>query len=698
MTQQRPVIPFGAVYFRKSNPPRDDWERDYAQARADGMNTFRHWFMWSAIEVAPGVYDWDDYDRQLDLAAEHGIQTIIAEHVTFAPEWAFRRHAGCELRDRLGHPAVSGVSGSSATGGFPGLCLDHAPVREAAERFLRALAGRYRDHPGLGGYDLWNECNIPQPYCYCEATAGEFRHWLGRRYGSLAEVARIWNRHSLEEWEDVRPPTGTGGHAELLDWQQFRIDHAHERLRWRVGIIREVDPHHPVTAHGIAASLTQLADNAADDWRAAAEVDSYGFTWVAARKGNEPYKQWNAVDLVRGASRGKPFWHAEMQGGPLWLQPQVPGRAREDGRIATAEDVRIWTLVSLAGGVTGIQWVRWRPLLDGPLFGAFGLYGMEGSPTPRSAMAGSIGRWANGPAQAPVWSARPVQGEIGILVVPESQLMTGILHGGSARYAEDVGGAHRAFHDLNVQADYVHLDDMDRYRTLYLPLPLMLTAETAGRLRTWVAAGGTLISEGCPGYFADHGHACPVQPGSGLDELFGVKEASVEFTPDLLERGIDRFVMGGEPVACGVCLQSYEPSGGRPLGWYRDGRIAVVEHEFGSGRTLLVGTGAGAGYQVSDGQRGGRWYRSLLGWAGVEQHVRVGEPGPTARLHRGGEGLVLWVTNPARDARTVRLRIGRSWGSLRLTRVHWGDPDVHVDQNQVTLRVGGRDGVVASLG
>ena len=61
-------FPYGAVYFRKSNPPQEHWERDYAVAAQDGLNIFRHWFMWGAIETAPGVYDWEEYDRQLDLA------------------------------------------------------------------------------------------------------------------------------------------------------------------------------------------------------------------------------------------------------------------------------------------------------------------------------------------------------------------------------------------------------------------------------------------------------------------------------------------------------------------------------------------------------------------------------------------------------------------------------------------------------
>ena len=81
-----PPFPYGAVYFRKSNPPREDWERDYQTAAQDGMNTFRHWILWSGIEAAPGVYDWEEYDRQLDLAAENGIKTIIAEQTKIAPE------------------------------------------------------------------------------------------------------------------------------------------------------------------------------------------------------------------------------------------------------------------------------------------------------------------------------------------------------------------------------------------------------------------------------------------------------------------------------------------------------------------------------------------------------------------------------------------------------------------------------------
>jgi len=59
-----------AVYFRKSNPPEQDWERDHKTAAQMGMNIFRHWFMWASIENSPGKYDWRDFDRMVELEAQ----------------------------------------------------------------------------------------------------------------------------------------------------------------------------------------------------------------------------------------------------------------------------------------------------------------------------------------------------------------------------------------------------------------------------------------------------------------------------------------------------------------------------------------------------------------------------------------------------------------------------------------------------
>ena len=44
-------------------------------------------------------------------------------------------------------------------------------------------------------------------------------------------------------------------------------------------------------------------------------------------------------------------------------------------------------------------------------------------------MAGEIATWANNPDQGEIWNARPVRGEVGIIVVPESQIQVYLLEG-----------------------------------------------------------------------------------------------------------------------------------------------------------------------------------------------------------------------------------------------------------------------------
>lgn len=689
-----PAFPYGAVYFRKSNPPKDDWAKDYQTASEDGMNLFRHWFLWSAIETSPGTFDWTEYDRHLDLAAENGLKTIIAEMITASPEWAYRKFADARYERRDGSKVESSMSASCVTGGFPGLCLDNPDYKEAAGEFLTQLATRYREHPGLGGYDIWNECNYASDTCYCDATAAKFRDWLKAKYGDLDTLGQTWHRYSFSGWGDVTPPRDLGPYPHVLDWLQFRIDNAYEHMRWRADLIRGIDSAHPITAHGVVGSLTIMAPRGADDWRAASEVESYGYTWGSSRHGDEAWKQLHAVDLVRASSRGKPFWHAEAYAGPLWMQPQVIGKPRTEGRIASPEDIRHWDLVSFMGGATGLLYLRWRPLLDGPLFGAFGAYGMDGSRTERSAMTSEIARWVSDPAQSRLWQSRPVRGEIGIVYAPETQLYTYAQQGDTSAYTNSMQGAYQGFYDNNIQADWVHIDDINDWSLLYLPYPVMLSQASVERLEAWVAGGGKLVSEGCPAYFGDGGHVGMQQPNYGLDEVFGAQESYVEFMPDLL--GDLRFEVGGNPVWGGFFMQAYEPTTGKVVGAYADGRIAAIDNYYQQGETRLIGSMVGAGYGVHPTNRSAAYFADLLTWAGQAQHVHSSDSHVKARLHDGEGGTFLWVANASRQALPVQLTLGEAWGPYTSASALWG-AEAKIDGQSISLAASARDVTVLAL-
>jgi beta-galactosidase len=210
-----------------------------------------------------------------------------------------------------------------------------------------------------------------------------------------------------------------------------------------------------------------------------------------------------------------------------------------------------------------------------------------------------------------------------------------------------------------------------------------------------VQKGGRLICEGLPGYFGDRGHVGQVQPNLGLDQLFGAREKYVEFTPDLLE-GLTLQVRGAQ-INGRLFLQEYTPSGGRVVGTYDNGATAAVEHEFGTGKTLLIGTFPGAGYYRHHAPEARKFFAGLLKWGNVAQRVRSSHPDVKARLHDGPDGKYLWVINPTRSAREVTVRIGPRNTGFRTGEDLWGGKPATVDGNKVKVTVDDRDAAVIQL-
>ncbi len=183
-----------------------------------------------------------------------------------------------------------------------------------------------------------------------------------------------------------------------------------------------------------------------------------------------------------------------------------------------------------------------------------------------------------------------------------------------------------------------------------------------------------------------------MQPNFGLDAVFGVREAEVEFMPDIGDR--IHLAMDGKPVAGGGFLQSYTLQGGKDRGHYDDGRLAIVEHTHGKGRTLLVGTHPSIGYFRESGDDNRRYFADVFAWTGKTQHVRLSNPAMQARLHKSADGACLWVINPTRSVQKASVAFGGQHGTPSLGGVSWGDGSA-VTGNQISVPP--RDALVVRL-
>ena len=266
-------------------------------------------------------------------------------------------------------------------------------------------------------------------------------------------------------------------------------------------------------------------------------------TWVASR---HPGMQFQAVDVVRAGSRGKPFWHAGCPG-------DLCGCSRRLSTVPWTPAVARTTRTSARG--ISLTWPRVLPASSSHAgahcwtarcSGRSVELGMDGSVTPQAEMASKLARWSN--AHPDLWKPRPVKGDVGIVFLVEEEDFNSVQSGGAAAaggrggrgaaaaagrgaaasagggtaagaVSQSLQGAYQAFFDSNIQADFVSVDHIGEYPMIYGAYPEMLKKSTADKLRDYVAKAGKLISEGGPGYFGDGGNVGTAQPTLGLDEL-----------------------------------------------------------------------------------------------------------------------------------------------------------------------------------
>ena len=159
-----PACPFpvGVGYYRPPVPPKEFWDDDFTRIRAAGMKIIRTFPYWNWIEPAPGEYRFDDLDLLFDLSHKHGlkvwIDTLLGTHGA-CPEWLIRLHPDMRVVRQDGTVQTQ-VAGACAPQGLMIHNFDHPKWREYAERYIRAIVSRYKDHPSMLVWGTWDGINF----------------------------------------------------------------------------------------------------------------------------------------------------------------------------------------------------------------------------------------------------------------------------------------------------------------------------------------------------------------------------------------------------------------------------------------------------------------------------------------------------------------------------------------------------------
>jgi beta-galactosidase len=227
-------IGFGAAYYAEYQR-RPDLQADFDLMAKAGFSVIRVGeSVWSSWEPEDGRFELDWLEPVLDAARDREIGVILGTPTYAVPMWLVRRYPEIAAETPSGHRIGWGARQE--------VNFTHAAYRFHAERVIRQVAGRYRDHPAIVGYQVDNEPGLR--LLYNADVFERFTDWLRRRYGTVDRLNEEWGlvywSHRLSRWSELWRPEGNVQPQYDLAWRRFQAELVTEFIGWQAGIIREV--------------------------------------------------------------------------------------------------------------------------------------------------------------------------------------------------------------------------------------------------------------------------------------------------------------------------------------------------------------------------------------------------------------------------------------------------------------------------
>jgi beta-galactosidase GanA len=669
---------YGAEFFRPPNPPRAQrHEMLKAIANEYKFNIIRVYCSWVYLNPEPGKFDFTEIEEVLNDCDQLGLKVLMGAVIEEAPYWLEAAHPESRFVDALGAPQRLQTASINMSGGWPSLCMDWAPVRNAAESFLRELAKVVSKHSSMYAYDVWNEPHLEPSgghefnastdqklYCYCEKTVASFQNWLKQQYGTLEKLSEAWVRR-YPSWDVIDPPRGPGSYIDWVDWRRFMIERSTEEMRYRVKTLRSVDTRSILESHVFSqAAILPLALQAINPWRLAELMEYWGLSDFPRWQESPIYFGAAQIELTRAAAAGKPFWITELQGGH-------GSNGIRRSRQMRPRDIRLWNWVLVAMGGKGIIYWCYLTEATGTESTGFGLVERDGVASERVLEAAQDHKLIQ--AQWEIIKDYNPSPEVAVLVDIDNALLTFAMSGKEDASTKSFAGYYKAMWNSDVLVDFIEpqsLSNSEKYKVIIAPWHLIGKKQTCDRLRQFVEDGGTLFLETGFASYDEHMVYNPIVPAFGLAEAFGYREQESlymmqndvkenpkpEDLPDSERVYVEGHLTFTEPVSVTIKAHTFltpiTVSSAKVIASYESTPVAAVK-KVGRGQMYYIGTNLGA--SIEEGSQAGIELVRAIVTQVVQRAVTSEKVRP--RLIESPNGSLLIIFNDQITDQTAKVRV-----------------------------------------
>lgn len=700
----------GTQYYRPPNPDFKDWERDIACIREHGFKMIRAWLPWSKINPDKDAWDFSDYDRVFEIASKNRLSVFIQIISESSPQWFIAQHPDACLCYPDGSSWIPEVGNGMAAGvgGYPGLSPDVPEVRDAIEEFLRRTVGRYKGHPALYCYDIWNEM-MPyyefNPPLYHPATQEKFRKWLKRKYGSIEKLNSAWGGWSFTSMDQVSM-NPKGNFASLLDMHLFFRDWLADLMAWKVKVVRNVDSKVPFASHA-AGGVWQLLAAPHDLWDMAELVDIWGLSDYES----DFYRSNLFMNGIASSSHGKPWWLSEQTGGRKY---KLFGHAAKSPQFVEQKMLQAFSF----GADANLVW-QWRPERFGQESPNFGLTNEDGTPNANTIIVSRLARALD--KNKEIFSNLKFEKpDVGLVIDWRLRSWEWSAYNDPCRFGEkELLGWHTALTEIGANVEILNLERIAHngmpqgIKIMILPLCIQDAHGLQERLVKFVKTGGHLIAGPYFLTFLTDTYMSPDVPPKRMQKLFGSRRTNLSYsamksedagwnytevpfdTPsDIRLTFLPGIACDNELTIEGYhLLETYELTSAIPIS-HTGTNITGTMNSAGKGVAYRIGSLLGTRYNKCATKGLAIWLKHILSLSGCNPFPPATD-GVITRLGNSGKKKVLFVSNPHENEVVTWIHLSEKVRSL--ANLITGDTLSSVSKGQFVLHLKPRETMTFSF-
>ncbi len=570
------------VYGGDYNPeqwPEEIWPEDMRLLKAAGIDIVTlNVFSWAAIQPSEEEYDFTRLDRIMDMVRDHGLKVCLATSTGAHPAWMAKRYPDI-LRTEF-----SGMK--RKFGGRHNSCPNSPTYHKYSTELARRLAERYKDYDNIVAWHISNEYGGE---CYCENCEKAFRVWLKRKYGTLDELNRAWNTafwgHTFYDWEEIVLPNILSEHfAEdrstfqgiTLDYKRFNSDSILNCFRMEYEAVKQITPDIPVTTN--LMGFYQMLDY--QKWGKYMDVVSWD---NYPDYESSPAQIAMSHDLMRGVGGGRPFL----------LMEQTPGVSNWHSYCALKRPgvMRLWSYQAVAHGADSVMFFQMRRSIGAcEKYHSAVIDHVGNGETRVYREVAALGRELEKLGEATLGAV--TKAGIAVYFDWDNWWALNCTAGPSMDldYKNEVFSFYQALYHMNIPVDFVGAEDeLDKYQILIAPVLYMTKPGYDGKIRRFVAEGGTFVTTFFSGIVDEHDLVVTGGYPGKLKDILGIWAEETDALPRNKE---NRFTYHGKTYPARILCDLLHLETAESLGEYQcdfyAGMPAVTVNHFGKGKAYYI--------------------------------------------------------------------------------------------------------------